>query len=47
LANSLANFGLTRVTTFDRQPWPPAWWRHDGTEPLRALVDWVELEEGD
>jgi len=47
LASSLANLGMTRVTTFDRQPWPPAWWRHDGTEPLRALVNWVELEAED
>ena len=47
LATSLAMLGVTRVTTFGRQPWPRAWWRHDGTEPLRALVNWVELESAD
>jgi hypothetical protein len=40
----LARSGVTRVTTFERQPWPPAWWRHDGEGPLRALVRWVALE---
>lgn len=44
LALELARAGVTRVTTFRDQPWPPAWWRHDGEGPLSALVHWVTLE---
>ncbi|CAN5658945.1 hypothetical protein BH23GEM11_BH23GEM11_18980 [soil metagenome] len=40
----LARAGVTRVTTFRDQPWPPAWWKHDGDGPLRALVRWATLE---
>jgi hypothetical protein len=40
----LARAGITRITTFRDQPWPPAWWRHDGVGPLAALVRWVTLE---
>jgi hypothetical protein len=40
----LARAGVTRITTFQDQPWPPAWWRHDGEGPLRVLVRWVSLE---
>jgi len=40
----LARSGVTRVTTFRDQPWPPAWWKHDGEGPLRALVRWATLE---
>ncbi|TVP48217.1 MAG: hypothetical protein EA350_03470 [Gemmatimonadales bacterium] len=40
----LARSGVTRVTTFRDQPWPPAWWKHDGGGPLRALVRWATLE---
>jgi hypothetical protein len=43
----LARSGVTRVTTFRDQPWPPAWWKHDGEGPLRALVRWVTLEPAD
>lgn len=43
----LGRTGITRITTFGRQPWPPAWWRHDGEGPLRALVNWVSLEAAD
>jgi hypothetical protein len=43
LAEQLAPEGFTRITTFAEQPFPPAWWRHDGDGPLRALVRWVEL----
>jgi hypothetical protein len=43
LAEGLALEGLTRITTFADQPFPPAWWRHDGEGPLRALVRWVEF----
>ncbi len=44
LAEGLARSGITRITTFRDQPWPPAWWRHDGTGPLQALVRWISLE---
>ncbi|TVP74518.1 MAG: hypothetical protein EA352_10635 [Gemmatimonadales bacterium] len=44
IAGELAALGATRITSFKRQPWPPAWWRHDGGGPLRALVRWVALE---
>lgn len=44
LAGQLSEMGATRLTTFRRQAWPPAWWRHDGEGPLRALVRWVGLE---
>jgi hypothetical protein len=44
VAEGLARIGATRITTFRRQPWPPAWWRHDGKGPLEALVRWVSLE---
>jgi len=43
LAEHFASEGFTRITTFTEQPFPPAWWRHDGEGPLRALVTWVEL----
>jgi hypothetical protein len=44
LARRLVDIGATRLTTFDRLAWPPAWWRHDGTAPLQALVRWATLE---
>ncbi len=47
LEDPLATSGITRITTFKKQPWPAAWWRHDGTGPLQALVSWVVLEEND
>jgi hypothetical protein len=47
LAERLARTGLTRVTGFREQPWPPPWWRHDGQGPLLALVRWIGLEEGE
>ncbi|TVP54924.1 MAG: hypothetical protein EA351_12095 [Gemmatimonadales bacterium] len=45
LAAELARVGCTRITTFARQPWPPAWWKHDGRGPLEVLVRRVSLEE--
>jgi hypothetical protein len=45
VAAGLAEAGITRITTFRRLAWPPAWWHHDGKGPLRALVRWVGLEE--
>lgn len=44
LAHRLARIGATRVTTFDRLPWPPPDWHHDGRGPLRELIRWVDLE---
>ncbi len=44
LADELGRVGVGRVTTFARQPWPAAWWIHDGQGPLRALVRWTALE---
>lgn len=44
LAEALGRIGVSRVTTFSRQPWPSAWWTHDGEGPLRALVRWTTLE---
>ncbi|TVR62599.1 MAG: hypothetical protein EA422_11100 [Gemmatimonadales bacterium] len=44
LARSLAQVGVSRITTLEHQPWPAPWWLHDGSGPLRALVGWVSLE---
>lgn len=44
LADGLARIGATRITSFDRIPWPPAEWHHDGRGPLRELVRWVDVE---
>ena len=44
LADALARIGATRITTFDRLPWPEPTWHHDGGEPLRELVRWVDVE---
>lgn len=44
LAHRLAAAGASRITTFDRLPWPPPDWHHDGQEPLRELLRWVDLE---
>jgi hypothetical protein len=44
IAERLARCGVTRITTFRDQPWPPAWWRHDGQGPLLALVRWIGFE---
>lgn len=45
VAACLARVGVTRMTTFERAPWPPPWWHHDGVGPLVALVRWMDLEE--
>lgn len=44
LAHRLAAAGASRITTFDRLPWPHPDWHHDGHEPLRELLRWVDLE---
>jgi hypothetical protein len=45
LAGPLAAVGATRVTTFERLPWPPPEWHHDGRGPLRELLRWVDIED--
>jgi hypothetical protein len=45
LADALARAGATRITTFQRLPWPPPDWHHDGHGPLRELLHWVDLED--
>ena len=46
LAEQLGGAGISRVTTLERMAWPPAWWHHDGGDPLRALTRWVDWEAG-
>jgi hypothetical protein len=45
MAEALARCGVTRITRFRDQPWPPAWWKEDGDGPLRALVRWAVWED--
>lgn len=45
MATELGRVGVTRVTTFEDQAWPPAWWYHDGGDALRALVRFITLED--
>ncbi len=44
IAHALARAGATRITTFERLPWPPPEWHHDGRGALRELLHWVDLE---
>lgn len=44
LADLLARTGVSRITTLEAMPWPPPTWHHDGQEPLRELVRWVDWE---
>lgn len=44
LVEQLGRAGVSRVTPLRRMAWPPAWWHHDGGDPLRALVRWVDWE---
>jgi len=44
LGIQLARVGVARITDFDRLPWPPASWHHDGRGPLRELLRWTDLE---
>jgi hypothetical protein len=46
LAQRFAAAGATRITTFERMPWPPMDGHHDGRGPLSELVRWVDLEAG-
>ncbi len=44
LAEALSIVGVTRVCSFEDQPFPPPWWKHDGRSPLTPLVRWTELD---
>ena len=44
LVERLGRAGASRVTALERMAWPPPWWHHDGTGPLRALTRWVDWE---
>jgi len=44
LLDGLGRLGVTRVTGFGDLPWPPPWWHHDGSGPLRSLLRWVDVE---
>lgn len=46
VAETLARAGASRVTPLDQVPWPPPWWHHDGSGPLRVLVRWIDVEDG-
>jgi hypothetical protein len=45
VAEWLGRAGASRITTLGAMPWPPPAWHHDGQEPLRELLRWVDLEE--
>ena len=45
LAEALCRAGATRVTTFEKAPWPPPWWHHDGDSVFAGLIRWIDLEE--
>lgn len=45
LAEALCQVGATRVTSFEKAPWPPPWWHHDGASVFAGLIRWIDLEE--
>ncbi len=45
LAEALFRAGATRVTSFEKAPWPPPWRRHDGASVFAGLLRWIDLEE--
>ena len=47
LAEMLSRAGATRVTSFEKAPWPPPWWHHDGSLVLSGLIRWIDLEDVD
>jgi hypothetical protein len=47
IMESLARLGVSRIAPMENVPWPPSWWHHDGSGPLRDLVRWTDLESGD
>lgn len=44
LAEALAAMGVLRICQAGQQAFPQAAWHHDGRDPLRNLVRWVDLE---
>ncbi len=44
LAEVLATIGVMRICHAGQQAFPQAAWHHDGRDPLRSLVRWVDLE---
>ena len=44
LVQKLGQSGISRITTFERLPWPPMHWHHDGSSPLRELIWWLDVE---
>jgi hypothetical protein len=44
LVRLLGLAGVSRVTSFERLPWPPMYWHHDGSAPLRELLRWQDVE---
>lgn len=44
LLEALSGLGVSRITSLEGVPWPPAWWHHDGHGPLQALVRWTDVE---
>ncbi|HEX9938088.1 MAG TPA: acyl-CoA reductase [Longimicrobium sp.] len=44
LAAALGRIGASRIARIGEMAWPPPWWHHDGSPPLRALLRWCDLE---
>lgn len=44
LAEALALLGVVRICHAGQQAFPQAAWHHDGRDPLRSLVRWVDVE---
>lgn len=44
LAPRLVARGVTRITSFDRMPFPLPFWHQDGRGPLGELLRWADLE---
>lgn len=45
ILEDLARLGVSRISPMAGVPWPPSWWHHDGSDPLRDLVRWTDLED--
>lgn len=44
VAMQLIDAGVTRITSFEKLPWPPMEWKHDGRGPLRELLTYHDIE---
>lgn len=44
IAPLLGDVGVTRITTFEKLPWPSMTWHHDGRGPLRELLLWQDID---